>query len=59
MTGHLLDLANGQDIGNRVLARGDEGRSGPQPGRDAQALREVERARREAYAALPGGRNFH
>ena len=59
MTGHLLDLANGQDIGNRVLARGDEGRSGPQPGRDSQALREVERARREAYAALPGGRNFH
>ncbi len=59
MTSHLLDLANGQDIGNRVLARGDEGRSGPQPGRDRPALVEIERARREAYAALPGGRNFH
>ncbi|HTO28901.1 MAG TPA: OB-fold nucleic acid binding domain-containing protein, partial [Devosia sp.] len=59
MTSHLLDLANGQDIGNRVLARGDEGRSGPQPGRDAQTQLELERARRQAYAALPGGRNFH
>ena len=59
MTAHLLDLAHGQDIGDRVLARGDEGRSGPQPGRDRQALREIERARRDAYAALPGGRNFH
>ena len=59
MTSHLLDLANGQDIGNRVLARGDEGRSGPQPGRDRNAIQEIERARREAYAALPGGRNFH
>ncbi|MBU1333620.1 MAG: error-prone DNA polymerase [Alphaproteobacteria bacterium] len=59
MTSHLLDLAHGLDIGDRVLARGDEGRSGPQPGRDRPALLEVERARRQAYAALPGGRNFH
>ena len=59
MTSHLLDLAHGQDIGDRVLARGDEGRSGPQPGRDRQALLAIEKARREAYAALPGGRNFH
>ncbi|WP_332689047.1 error-prone DNA polymerase [Devosia sp.] len=59
MTSHLLDLAHGHDIGDRVLARGDEGRSGPQPGRDRPALLEVERARRQAYAALPGGRNFH
>jgi error-prone DNA polymerase len=59
MTSHLLDLAHGQDIGNRVLARGDEGRSGSPPGRDRQAMREIELARRRAYAALPGGRNFH
>ncbi|WP_240231175.1 error-prone DNA polymerase [Devosia lacusdianchii] len=59
MTGHLLDLAHGHDIGERILARGDEGRSDPEPGRDRQALREIERARRQAYAALPGGRNFH
>jgi error-prone DNA polymerase len=59
MTRHLLDLAHGLDIGDRVLARGDEGKSGPTPSRDRQAMREIERARREAYAALPGGRNFH
>jgi error-prone DNA polymerase len=59
MTSHLLDLAHGQDIGDRVLARGDEGRSGSPPGRDRQAMREIELARRRAYAALPGGRNFH
>jgi error-prone DNA polymerase len=59
LTGHLLDLSNGLDIGNGILARGDEGRSGPHPGRDRQAMLEIERARRDAYAALPGGRNFH
>lgn len=59
MTGHLLDLANGLDIGERILAHGDEGRSGPHPSRDRHAMLEIERARRAAYAALPGGRNFH
>jgi hypothetical protein len=42
-----------------VLARGDEGRSGSPPGRDREVMREIEQARRQAYAALPGGRNFH
>ena len=59
MTPLLLDLAHGKDIGERILARGDEGRSGPHPGRDHKALLEIERARRAAYAALPEGRNFH
>jgi hypothetical protein len=59
MTSHLLDLAHGVDIGDRVLARGDEGKSGPYPNRDRNAMLEVEKARRNAYAALPGGRNFH
>jgi len=59
MTPHLLDLSNGLDIGERVLARGDEGKSGPHPGRDRQAMLAIEAARRQAYAALPGGRNFH
>jgi error-prone DNA polymerase len=59
MTSHLLDLAHGQDIGTRILARGDEGRSDPGPGRERSALIEIEKARRLAYAALPGGRNFH
>ncbi|MDB5615051.1 MAG: error-prone polymerase [Devosia sp.] len=59
MTGHLLDLAHGVDIGDRILARGDEGKSGPHPSRDRNAMLEIEKARRTAYAALPGGRNFH
>ena len=59
LTHHLLDLAHGQDIGDRMLARGDEGRSGPQPGRDHKAMLEIEKARRAAFAALPEGRNFH
>ena len=59
MTPHLLDLAHGVEIGDRILARGDEGKSGPHPGRDHQAMRAIEQARRQAYAALPGGRNFH
>jgi error-prone DNA polymerase len=61
LTPMLLDLADGQGIGDTVLARADEGKSGP-PGsrgrtRDAQRHEELER--RRAYGALPGGRNFH
>ncbi|WEK04272.1 MAG: error-prone DNA polymerase [Candidatus Devosia phytovorans] len=61
MTSHLLDLAQGAEIGDRVLARADEGKSGPHgsQSRDRNAIREIEMARRRAYAALPGGRNFH
>jgi DNA polymerase III alpha subunit len=59
LTGHLLDLSQGLDIGNGLLARGDESRSGPVPARDRQAMVEIEKARRAAHAALPEGRNFH
>ena len=61
MTPDLLDLSHGKDIGDAVIARADEGKSGP-PGsqsRDRNAIREIDMARRRAYAALPGGRNFH
>ncbi len=61
LTPHLLDLSHGKDFGERILARADEGKSGPDrpEGRNRDALREIELARRRAYAALPGGRNFH
>ena len=61
LTPNLLDLAHGKDIGERILARADEGKSGPDrpESRNREALREIELARRRAYAALPGGRNFH
>ncbi|CAN7302110.1 error-prone DNA polymerase [Devosia sp. LjRoot16] len=58
-TPSLLDLAQGLDIGNGVMAHDDEGRSGPQPGRDEGERRRREQLDREAYAALPSGRNFH
>lgn len=45
LTPQLLDISNGRDIGEVV------------PPRDRS--REEEKARRQAYAALPGGRNFH
>ncbi len=61
LTPQLLDLSHGHDFGERILARADEGKSGgDQPeSRNRDALREIELARRRAYAALPGGRNFH
>jgi len=58
-TPSLLDLAQGLDIGNGILAHGDEGRTGPHPGRDEGERRRREQLDREAYAALPSGRNFH
>lgn len=61
MTPALLDLSHGKDFGDKIVARADEGKSGP-PGsqsRDRQAIREIELARRRAYSALPKGRNFH
>ncbi|MFC3704101.1 error-prone DNA polymerase [Devosia honganensis] len=45
LTPHLLDLAHGRRV--------DE------EGRDRHGRREMEQARQQAYAALPGGRNFH
>jgi error-prone DNA polymerase len=59
MTPMLLDLAAGHDIGDAILARADEGKSGSPPSRDRQERLQLEMARREAYAAMPGGRNFH
>ncbi|HEY0033719.1 MAG TPA: error-prone DNA polymerase, partial [Devosia sp.] len=60
-TPHLLDLAHGKDIGDAMIARADEGKSGPHgsQSRDRNVVREIELARRRAYASLPSGRNFH
>ncbi|NGP16658.1 OB-fold nucleic acid binding domain-containing protein [Devosia aurantiaca] len=56
LTPQLLDLSHGKDIGDHILARADEGKSGPDrpESRNRDALREIEQARRRAYAALPG-----
>jgi error-prone DNA polymerase len=60
LTPQLLEISNGVDLGDTVLARADEGKSGPHgsQSRDRNALREIELARRRAYASLPSGRNF-
>ena len=61
LTPQLLDLSHGKDFGDRIVARADEGKSGP-PGsqsRDRQAIRQEDMARRRAYSAMPKGRNFH
>jgi DNA-directed DNA polymerase III PolC len=60
-TPHLLDLSHGKDMGDPIIARADEGKSGPHGSqtRDRNAMREIELARRRAYASLPKGRNFH
>lgn len=62
LTPHLTALANGQDLGDAVLARADEGRTGPHgppDGRDVAELRRREAFERQARAAMPRGRNFH
>ena len=61
LTPQLLAISNGADIGDAVVARADEGKSGPpvSQSRDRHVVHEEEMARRRARAALPGGRNFH
>src|SRR6185312_4043155 len=59
LTPHLTALANGHELGDAVLARADEGRSGPHDGRDVAELRRREALERQARAAMPRGRNFH
>ena len=61
LTPQLLEISNGKDLGDAVLARADEGKAGPagSQSRERLAVREEEMARRRAYQALPSGRNFH
>jgi DNA-directed DNA polymerase III PolC len=58
-TPRLIELAQGHDLGDALLLRSDEGRSGPPVGRDEGERRRREVLERQARAALPSGRNFH
>jgi error-prone DNA polymerase len=58
-TDDLIALANGKSIGNAVIARADEGKSGPPDPRRLAELKNAQDSDRAARAALPGGRNFH
>jgi error-prone DNA polymerase len=59
MTRELTALADGASVGDAALAHGDEGRNGPQAGRELEAHKRAEIAERQARAAMPKGRNFH
>jgi error-prone DNA polymerase len=61
LTSDLTALANGLDFSDAVLARADEGRTGPptHDSRDGSEARRREAMERQARAALPSGRNFH
>ena len=61
LTDDLTALANGLDFSDAVLARADEGRTGPatHDSRDGGEARRREALQRQARAALPSGRNFH
>jgi error-prone DNA polymerase len=59
LTGGLVELADGAEIGAAGLARADEAKSERRDPRAAAAARNVLKARQQAQAALPAGRNFH
>jgi error-prone DNA polymerase len=59
LTPRLLEIAQGIDLGDQMLMRADEGKSGPPRPRDETERRRQEMLERQARAALPSGRNFH
>jgi error-prone DNA polymerase len=58
MTPHLLDLAQGHELGGGVPAAA-EGYRSSHAGQDEPQGRQEEAVRQQARAALPAGRNFH
>lgn len=59
LTAKMSDLANGVEIGSRVLARADEGATGVPKGRNREQEEYERRAAQRLLDALPSGRNFH
>ncbi|MET3901136.1 error-prone DNA polymerase [Devosia sp. UYZn731] len=59
LTPQLLKIANGHDIGEAVIARADEGKTGPHGSRTRERDQYAELQARKATLALPAGRNFH
>ena len=58
LTPQMAAIAGGVDIGERVIARADEGKSGPK-GRNREQEQYDARHRELMINALPSGRNFH
>ncbi|MBO9589514.1 error-prone DNA polymerase [Devosia sp.] len=59
LTGEIAAIAGGVEIGERTLARADEGRSGAPKGRNREQDQYDAAATKRLMDALPSGRNFH
>ena len=59
LTPQMMAIANGHDIGEAMIARADEGKTGPQGSRNRERDQYQEMMDKRALAALPFGRNFH
>lgn len=59
LTPNMADIASGVEIGQRVLARADEGASGGPKGRNREQEEYQRRVTQRLLDALPSGRNFH
>ena len=55
----MAAIAGGVDIGERVVARADEGKSGGPSGRNREQEQYDTLIRQRMMDALPTGRNFH
>lgn len=59
LTPDLIALANGHHIGDAVIARADEGKSGPHGSRNRESDQYRALTAKQMIDALPSGRNFH
>ncbi|MEO5807738.1 error-prone DNA polymerase [Devosia sp.] len=59
LTPQLLAIADGHDMGEAVIARADEGKTGPHGSRTRERDKHAEFEASKSHAALPSGRNFH
>ena len=59
LTGDMAAIAQGTPIGDRVIARADEGKSGGPKGRNREQEQYQADFTRRLSDAMPSGRNFH
>lgn len=59
LTSDMAGIAGGTDIGERVIARADEVKTGGPKGRNREQEQYDAEIHRRLADALPGGRNFH
>jgi error-prone DNA polymerase len=59
LTSDMASIAGGADIGERIIARADEGKTGGPSGRNREQEQFQEAHRRRLVDVLPAGRNFH